>query len=448
MSVDQLKTLYFLGIGGIGMSALARYFHSRGIDIHGYDRTETVLTKKLVAEGMKIHYTADPKAIPEHVDLIVYTPAVPASNTEWERIHEMDVPVLKRAQVLGLISRNSRTIAIAGTHGKTSTSTLLSHLLKMGGIDCTAFLGGISLNFQSNYVGGDSDWVVAEADEYDRSFLHLRPELAAIMSTDPDHLDIYGNHGDMLTGGFGAFAELVERKIFLNHMVLTDYSGQTEASRFGLEKGEYRAENIHVESGAFVFDFVYPQGRLEALRTPMPGRHNIENATAAISLALEAGVKPESIQPALLKFRGIKRRFERIFERENLVYIDDYAHHPTELEAAISACRELFPDRVITGVFQPHLYSRTKDFADGFAAALDKLDEAILLDIYPAREEPIEGVNAEMILEKMTLKNKEIQSRQSLVSALKNRKTEVLITLGAGDIDTLVEPIAQMLRKE
>ncbi|MCB0704480.1 MAG: UDP-N-acetylmuramate--L-alanine ligase [Saprospiraceae bacterium] len=448
ISFDHLKSLYFLGIGGIGMSALARYFQQRGISIYGYDRTETALTKKLVAEGMQIHYTPDPESIPTDIDLIVYTPAVPASNTEWEALRASGKPILKRAEVLGLISRNSRTIAVAGTHGKTSTSTMLTHLLRSTGIDCTAFLGGIALNFQSNYIEGKSDWVVVEADEYDRSFLHLRPELAAIMSTDPDHLDIYGDHGKMLEGGFGAFAQLVEKGLFLEQSALPEFSGKVKVFRFGLEKGDYRATNIRVEEGAFVFDFEFPEGVLKELRTTMPGRHNIENATAAIALALNAGADPDLIRNGLLEFRGIKRRFERIFEGKRIVYIDDYAHHPTELKAAIRAAKELFPNRKITGIFQPHLFSRTRDFSNGFAEALDELDEAVVLDIYPAREEAIPGVDSEMILRQMKLDKKEIQTKASLIDALKQKQIDVLLTLGAGDIDTLVEPISQYLREQ
>lgn len=446
INFDRLKTMYFLGIGGIGMSALARYFHRRGIRIHGYDRTETVLTKKLVAEGMDVHYQADPKFIPSDIDIVVYTPAIPASNLEWDRLREIGVPILKRAEVLGLISRNSRTIAVAGTHGKTTTSTLLTHLLRSAGIDCTAFLGGIGLNFESNYVEGKADWVVAEADEYDRSFLHLQPEMAAIMSTDPDHLDIYGTHGEMLEGGFGAFAKQVKNGLFLNHSIAEELPSDSPSWSFGLEHGDYRAMNIQVVDGAFEFDFEYPGGVLKSVRTPLPGRHNIENATAAMALAIKAGAAPQKLVSGLAGFKGIKRRFERIFESTDIVYIDDYAHHPTELRAAIRAAKELFPNRKITGVFQPHLYSRTQDFSAGFASALDELDEAILLDIYPAREEPIPGVDAAMVLAQMTIENKELQSKETLLSALAAKKIDILLTLGAGDIDTLVIPISQYLR--
>ena len=359
---DQLKSLYFLGIGGIGMSALARYFNQRGVMISGYDRTETDLTKKLVSEGMDIHYHADVNAVPDNIDLVIYTPAVPQTNPEWDRLVSLGVPILKRAEVLGLISRNSRTIAVAGTHGKTTTSTILAHLLQSGGVDCTAFLGGISRNFGSNYVAGDSDWVVVEADEFDRSFLHLRPELACIMSTDPDHLDIYGDHDAMLSGGFERFAGLVGGNLYVQTNALPNYAGKKELRRFGLEGGLFRAENIRVVNGHFRFDYIAPGLMLQDLRTPLAGRHNVENAVAAICLALEAGVKPEHIAPGLASFKGIQRRFERIFESPEQVYIDDYAHHPTELEAAIRAARDLFPGRKITGVFQPHLYSRTRIF--------------------------------------------------------------------------------------
>jgi UDP-N-acetylmuramate--alanine ligase len=446
IAFDDLRCLYFLGIGGIGMSALARYFHRRGIAVHGYDRTRTTLTKKLESEGMQIHYQADVNAIPDPIDLIIYTPAVPATHAEWPFLQQLEVPILKRAEVLGLISRNSRTIAIAGTHGKTTTSTILAHLLRAGGVDCTAFLGGIALNYESNYLEGTSDWVVAEADEFDRSFLHLRPELAAIMSTDPDHLDIYGDHGAMVSGGFERFAELVEQHLFLQAEALPGFAGQARVSRFDLQNSEFRATNIRVVDGVFQFDYQAPDLVLKELVTPLPGRHNIENAVAAISLAISAGVPPTAIRSGLAGFKGIRRRFERVFENNDQVYIDDYAHHPTELEAAIKAAKELFPERKITGVFQPHLFSRTQDFSSGFAAALDLLDEAILLEIYPAREEPIAGVTSEMILRQMKLPAKELVDMSALTDVLATKKIEVLLTLGAGDIDTQVAPIAAMLQ--
>ncbi len=471
MNLDDIKIIYFLGIGGIGMSALARYFLSRGCEIHGYDRTETTLTKKLVAEGMKIHYReADLKKIPTQLDLVVWTPAIPRDFEELTFFQNGNFLLKKRAEVLGIISRSKRTIAVAGTHGKTTTSSLLTHLLRTGGVDCTAFLGGISQNLGSNYAGGQSDWVVAEADEYDRSFLHLSPEIAVLMSMDPDHLDIYGDAAAVAETGFKEFIKKTKPngKVFIKHN-LAQYFDNQLFETFGVNKGMYRAENIRVEQGWFVFDFCAParfrqpeanpapeeiKNRLDddlhrfeikALRFALPGRHNVENATATIAVALNLGIRTAAIREALATFKGIKRRFEFIFRDENTVFIDDYAHHPAELRAAIQAARDLFPHRKITGVFQPHLYSRTRDFQEGFAEELDKLDEIILMDIYPAREMPIPGVTSESISAKMKNPNVVLATKANVLEVLKARPLDVVITLGAGDIDTFVEPIRQWL---
>ena len=443
MRLEDIKTIYFVGIGGIGMSAIARYFNDLGVAVHGYDRTETSLTKKLVEEGMKIHYEEKVELIPTGVDLVVYTPAVPASHAELQFFRGSNFPVKKRAEVLGIISRSKKTIAVAGTHGKTSTSSILTWLLKEGGIDCTAFLGGIAQNFQSNYVKGNSDWVVVEADEYDRSFLHLHPDIALIMSMDADHLDIYGDMESILETGFLAFAKQLKPngKLFVQNDWKHYFEGQANVLGFGVEQGTNRAEKIHVEDGYFVFDYVSPEQDAAQLKLPLPGRHNVENTTGAISVALSLGVKPEAIRSALPEFKGIKRRFEIVTASENFVLVNDYAHHPTELKAAIGAAKELFPNRKITGAFQPHLYSRTRDFVDGFAEALDLLDEIYLLDIYPARELPIEGVESNIIFDKMKNPNKTLVNKGNLVEQLNKEKTEVLLILGAGDIATLIPAI-------
>jgi UDP-N-acetylmuramate--alanine ligase len=448
MELNHIHTMYFIGIGGIGMSALARYFHKRGIHIHGYDRTATPLTKTLEEEGMHIHYEEDLSQIPDQLDIVVFTPAIPSSHQELQFLRQQDVPILKRAEVLGLISRNSQTIAVAGTHGKTTTSSILTHLLHTGGIECTAFLGGIAQNFASNFVDGATDWVVVEADEYDRSFLQLSPQMAAILSMDPDHLDIYGDHEHMMKGGFQAFADRVSEDGFLLVQQSFDHLIQTDLPRatFGIQKGTIRAANIRVVEGYFYFDLIHPGGEIKDLRFTLPGRHNIENALAAIGIGLQLGLKEEAIRKALSTFKGIKRRFERIVEGK-VQYIDDYAHHPTELQSAIGAAKELFPDKQITGIFQPHLYSRTRDFQDGFAAALDQLDVPILIEIYPAREEPIPGVSSEMIFEKMKNPRKRLMKKAEVLQALREINLEVLLTLGAGDIDTLIEPIGEWIRK-
>lgn len=445
MNLNDVHKIYFIGVGGIGMSALARYFNGMGREVHGYDKTETTLTKKLVQEGIKIHYQDDLTFIPEGIDLVVYTPAVPNELGELSYFRENNFPIKKRAEVLGMISQDRKAIGIAGTHGKTTTTSILTHLLKTGGVDCTAFLGGIAQNYESNFVHGTSDWVVVEADEYDRSFLHLSPDLSAIMSMDPDHLDIYGNQ-DFMHEGFTRYAERIkpEGLVFLRDgLQLKRNEISTES--FGVEAGTYRSTSLKVQDGYFVFDFESPVENINGIKFTLPGQHNVENATAAIAIAQQLGVTGEATKKAMASFKGIKRRFEFIYRDEQKVYIDDYAHHPTELNAAIKAARTLYPDRKITGVFQPHLYSRTRDFAEGFARALDLLDEIILMDIYPARELPIEGVTSRIIYEQMRNPNKRLASKSNIMDQVENLEIDVLLTLGAGDIDTFVEPIKTLM---
>jgi len=446
MQLRDLHTVYFVGIGGIGMSALARYFTGQGIAVHGYDRTATELTRSLESEGARIHYEEDVHQIPGTVDLVVYTPAVPATHKELVYFRKQRTPMRKRAEVLGLISRDRRAIAVAGTHGKTTTSSILTHLLRSAEVDCTAFLGGIAMNYSSNYVAGKSDWVVIEADEFDRSFLHLEPELAVITSMDPDHLDIYGDHEQMLDTGFRAFAKKLrpQGSLWVQHN-FESLLNLASAKTYGIDGGSVRASGVHVADGHFVFDYEDEQGKLSALKFPLPGRHNVENAIAALAIARTLGAEESALRHGLESFRGIKRRFELIYRDEQTVYFDDYAHHPSELEAAIGAARELFPAREITGIFQPHLYSRTQDFAEGFAEALDKLDRVILLDIYPAREEPIPGVNADLIRSHM--KNDQVRrgTKEQIPDLLGHEVPGVLLTLGAGDISDRVQPIKAFL---
>ena len=453
MKLEDLHSVYFIGIGGIGMSAIARYLHSRGVRVAGYDRSCTALTRKLEAEGMKIHYEDRPDLLPQDTELVVYTPAVPDSLQELQQVRNSGLTLMKRSEVLGLISRGHKTLAVAGTHGKTTTSTMLTWLLAHAGMEPVAFLGGIGLNWQSNYVPGTGEWAVMEADEYDRSFLRLSPEMAAILSVDPDHLDVYGDPDSMWESGFLAFAKSLPpgRTLFLPERLRSLFEGRLsgqEVISFGIGEGDYRAENLRVENGRFVFDMFLPGNRrLEDLSLLMAGRHNVENAVAALAMALEAGMPLEAAAEGIATFKGIKRRFERVLEREDLVFIDDYAHHPTELKAAISAARELYPGRRITGLFQPHLYSRTRDFQRGFAEALDALDEAVLLDIYPAREEPIPGVSSELISRQMKKAGVPVLRKNEVTEYLKSHRPDVLMTLGAGDIDTLVEPIQQMFKQ-
>jgi len=449
MELNAIKSVYFIGIGGIGMSALARYFNGRGAEVRGYDKTETPLTKKLVKEGIDIHYTEDLSQIPPALDLVVYTPAIPATHQELQHLKQSGIPVKKRAEVLGIISRGMRAIAIAGTHGKTSTTTILTYLLKQGGVDCNAFLGGIALDFASNFVEGKSDWVVVEADEYDRSFLHLSPELAVILSMDADHLDIYGDLESLHETGFRAFAKKLKPggQILLHHQ-WKDALGPVDGLRtYGYEEGEVQAQQLRVEEGYFTFDYQSPEHRLEGLQLSLPGQHNVENATAAITYALRLGVKADQIRAALKSFRGIKRRFEFLYRKQSIAYIDDYAHHPSELKAAIAAARKLYPGKTITGIFQPHLYSRTRDFADGFAEALDALDRIILLPIYPARELPIEGLTSRMLLEKMQSSEKMLVEKPQLLETIEKQKPEILMTLGAGDIDNFRMPLKAYFEK-
>lgn len=452
MNLDAVKSIYFVGIGGIGMSALARYFKKHGAAVAGYDRSETALTRALAADGIQVHYDDNPGLIPADVDLAVWTPAVPADHQELTWLRNNNIPLKKRSEVLGMISKSRRCVAIGGTHGKTTTSTMTMWLLRATGVDVTAFVGGISGNLGSNFIEGDSEWVVVEADEYDRSFLQLYPEVAVINSVDADHLDIYGDEASVRKS-YEQFAAQTRPGGLLLLQSPAVYEGkpwQTEANvkTFGVESGDYRASNIRVESGFTVFDLETPgNGVFQGLKLPYPGRHNVSNASAAIAAALYAGADPARIPAALADFKGVKRRFEYIARTAKGTYIDDYAHHPAELEATIQAARSLFPDVKLTGIFQPHLFSRTRDFADAFAAALDKLDECLLLPVYPARELPIEGVSSEMILGKMTSTNKSVVQKTDLLAVVEDKQPELLITMGAGDIDLFVQPLKQLFEK-
>ncbi len=450
MNLNDLRTLYFIGIGGIGMSALARYFKGRGLAVSGYDKTETPLTKALVEEGIPVHYSEDLSQVPEAIDLVVYTPAVPASHQELVYLQAKGIPVKKRAEVLGIISRGMKTIAVAGTHGKTTTSTLVTHLLYSGGVECAAFLGGISLNFGTNFLQGNSNWVVVEADEYDRSFLQLDPDLAIVTSVEADHLDIYGDHEQLIETGYRAFAKKLKPKgrLWANTNCASYFEDLPGIESYGLEAGAYCSENIRMEKGQVTFDFCCPELSLKGAKLGVPGRHNVENATAAIAVALAAGASVEGILKGLASFKGIRRRFEIVWRNEDRVYVDDYAHHPTELEATISAARMFFPGKKLTGIFQPHLYTRTRDFAKEFAHALDQLDEVLLLDIYPARELPIEGISSATIFDQMRNPNKRLVDKTNLMTALQDTDTDVLLTMGAGDIDAFTGKIRDLMKQK
>jgi UDP-N-acetylmuramate--alanine ligase len=464
MNLKDIKKVYFIGIGGIGMSAIARYFHERAVEVYGYDKTSTVLTRNLEAEGMKIHYEDKVSLIPENIDLVVWTPAI-KDLKELEFFKKSSIPMKKRAEVLGIISQGMKCVAIGGTHGKTTTSALTAHLLKVGELDNVALLGGIAENYQSNYISGKGEWVVVEADEFDRSFLWLHPDIAVVTSMDADHLDIYGTDEE-IKKSFHQFANQTKeggvvftkpelplnidsrdvRKITYEvSLEVKNKSKSTSEKATTTQKAMFFSKNLRSKNGFFAFDFYSPTHKILNLEYTQPGIHNVENATVAVAIALELGVTEEKIREGLQTFKGIKRRFDFVVKNENIVYIDDYAHHPTELNAAIASARMLYPKKKILGIFQPHLYSRTNDFQDGFAASLDKLDEILLMDIYPARELPMEGVTSKIIFDKMQNANKQQVTKENLLEILKLCKYDVILTLGAGDIDLFVKPIEELL---
>ena len=449
MNVGKQNIIYFLGIGGIGMSALARYYHAKGTQIYGYDKTQTPLTSQLISEGMCIHFDEDVNKIPQHIDFVVYTPAIPAEHQELIYFQQNNFTIYKRSQVLGLITQNTKGIGIAGTHGKTTISTMTAHLLKQSNIECSAFLGGISKNYKTNLLlSAKSDFVVIEADEFDRSFLQLHPYIAVVSSIDADHLDIYGDK-NQLKISFEDYISQIQKggKLIVKQGLNLKTPENIDVYTYSLnEKSDFHADNIQIKDGYYYFDFVYPDGIFKEIKMGYPGLHNIENAIAAILIAYITGVSENEIRNAMASFEGVNRRFDVRIRTKNLVYIDDYAHHPEELKACINSVRNLYKDKKITGIFQPHLFSRTKDFADEFAKSLELLDEVILLDIYPARELPIAGVSSQMLLDKINTKNKFLVQKSEILDFLKSRELEVLLTLGAGDIDQLVEPIENLLK--
>ena len=436
------------------MSALAKYFHALGKDVAGYDRTQTALTEELEHSEIPVHYKDETDLIPEkfmHPEetLIVYTPAVPADCKELNFFREKKFSVHKRAEVLGYITLNKKAVCIAGTHGKTTVSTMIAFLFHQSEFGCSAFLGGISKNFKSNLVLSQaSDYIVAEADEFDRSFLKLHPEIAVITSVDADHLDIYGNKDEVIKS-FGAFVGQVKQggKLVMKKGIdIQAQSPDIEVFTYSLnEDTDFFAENIKLIDGKYHFDVVTPVEVIKNLSLEHPGIVNVENAVAAVAVASLAGISRHVIKTAITEFTGVKRRFDYIIRSDNLVFIDDYAHHPRELEATIRSVKKLYSGKKITGIFQPHLYSRTRDFANEFAESLSLLDELILLDIYPARELPIEGVSSEIIFEKVKIKDKYLITKNDLPGFLNNKDIEVLLTMGAGDIDQLVDPIRSEL---
>ncbi|RZJ77611.1 MAG: UDP-N-acetylmuramate--L-alanine ligase [Flavobacterium sp.] len=447
MELSKINRVYFVGIGGIGMSALARYFAKRGVIVCGYDKTRTELTLALESEGMLISYIDDEESLPiafrENFDdtLVVYTPAIPQDAKLLNHFKQNGYTLQKRSEVLGIISKGMFCIAVAGTHGKTTTSSMIAHILTDTGFGCTAFLGGITTNYNSNVLFGKNDVVVIEADEYDRSFLTLHPDVAVITSMDADHLDIYGDESH-LQESFHLFADQLKEggKLFVENSL--PLNGITYSAT---EDAALKASSIRVIDGNFVFNFTDGYNFIKDLSLAMPGKHNVENAVAAIGVALSLGISPKSIKKAVGSFKGVKRRFETIVKTSEHIYIDDYAHHPEELRACFDAVRQLHPDKKLTVLFQPHLFTRTRDFADEFAKVLSTADEILLLDIYPARELPLEGIDSKFLLAKIGNQQKELCGKDSVVAHIKNKKPELLLTVGAGDIDTLIQPLKNAL---
>lgn len=448
--------IYFIGIGGIGMSNLARYFLLKGANVGGYDRTESELTGKLTKEGALVHYEDNPLFIPvEFKDkantLVVYTPAVPTTHTELNYFRENNFAVVKRAQLLGEITKQSDAICVAGTHGKTTVSSMVAHLFKQSHIDCNAFLGGILKNYNSNLLLSEkSNYTIVEADEYDRSFHSLQPHIAIVTSADPDHLDIYGTE-EAYKESFEKFTSLIRPN---GHLILKidakltpKVNDSVKVWSYSETKGDFHAENIRIGNGEIIFDFVSPKGVIKDISLGVPVKINIENGIAAMAAAELSGATPVEMKAAMSSFMGVKRRFEFHLKNENIVYIDDYAHHPEELKAAIKSIKALYPDKKLTAIFQPHLYSRTRDFADEFAKSLSLADDIILLDIYPAREEPIEGVSSQIILDKITSPKKRLTVKSELLDLISKEHPEIVVTFGAGDIDRMVPHIKEILSK-
>ena len=442
MNLNAIHNVYFIGIGGIGMSAIAHYFASNGKQVAGYDKTPSQITKTLEAKGVEIHFEDALNNIPipflkKEETLIVYTPAIPENHLELNYFFEHNFSVLKRAEILGKITENTFCLAVAGTHGKTTTSSILGHI--MAQVNATSFLGGISENYNSNLILGDDKISVVEADEYDRSFLQLSPDIACVTSMDADHLDVYGD-SDALNTSFVEFTkEVSETLIVAKGLPL---KGITYAIN---EPSDYEAFNLKIESGKYIFDVKTPSTEIQNIEFSLPGRHNVMNALAALAMADVYGVPLENIKHSLSTFKGVKRRFSYKIKTEDFVLIDDYAHHPAEINAVESSIREMYPNETIVVVFQPHLFSRTRDFIDDFASALSKFDEVLLLDIYPAREAPISGVNSEWLFGKITCKSKKQTKKNNLVKDIKNSSAKVVAMLGAGDIGVTIQEVTNQL---
>jgi len=449
MELENIKRVYLVGIGGIGMSGLARYFKKRGCVVCGYDKTITPLTSALRNEGISVVYQDEEDNLKVNFlendpdTLIIYTPAIPNDSKILNYFRSHGFTLKKRSEVLGIISKGMFTIAVAGTHGKTTTSSIIAHILKDSGYDCSAFLGGIATNYDSNVLFGNNNTMVVEADEFDRSFLTLHPDIAIVTSMDADHLDIYGDKFHLVES-FRQFISQLKpggRLIFKKGLDLS--GGKTYSANV---LADIQAVNVQVKDGSFFFDFKNENHVIENIQLGLPGLHNIENAVAAIEVALHLGIDPEKIKKALAGFLGVKRRFEYILRDMKHIYIDDYAHHPEELRACLQAIKTLYPGKKLTTIFQPHLFTRTRDFAEGFSEVLSMTDELIMLDIYPARELPIEGVTSKMILDQVNIQAKQILTKEQTTDYIRDHKPELLLTVGAGDIDTLIVPLKEVLQ--
>lgn len=450
MNINNLHSVYFIGIGGIGMSALARFFKQQGCDVNGYDKTNTPLTQKLIEEGIEIHFTEDINSIPKDVNLVVYTPAIPSQHAELVWYQTNNYNVVKRSDVLQMISQNMKALCVAGTHGKTTISTLLAHILRYTQYGCNAFLGGISSNYGVNYWSSENPCAVIEADEYDKSFLKLEPYIAVVTAMDADHLDIYGTVEEMERCYLEFISKVQNTLVFkhgLKHASLfnapnkVSYSIQNEAAN-------YYASDIQMKHGSYTFNFCKNEQVVGEVKLNIGGMHNVENCIAALAVCDLLEIDFEKCVGAVAEFKGVKRRFEYIVKTDKIIYIDDYAHHPEELKTLLSSAKSLFQNKKLSVIFQPHLFTRTRDLADGFAESLDIADEAILLDIYPARELPIENITSDTILDKMALNNKHILSKEGVLKWAEASNIEILVTAGAGDIDNLVQPLKEILLKK
>lgn len=447
MNLKEIHNIYFIGIGGIGMSALARYFAVNGKNVAGYDRIQTEITDGLQEIGIKIHTEDSIGLIPEiykntSKTLVVYTPAISSTHKELNYFIENAFNVMKRSEVLGEITKNTICLAVAGTHGKTTTSTILGHILKESGVNATSFLGGISENYNSNLILGGDKVSVVEADEFDRSFLQLSPNIACVTSMDADHLDIYGE-ANALEQSFQDFANKVSDTLIVCKGL--PLKGLTYAVD---EKADYYADNLKIKNGVYVFDVKTPTEIITNVEFNLPGKHNVLNAVAALAMANSFGVSLQAIAKALLSFKGVKRRFSYKIKQDNLILIDDYAHHPTEINAVLNSVREMYPTKKVLAIFQPHLFSRTKDFADDFAESLSQFDEVILLDIYPAREKPMKNITSKWLLDKIKIEKKKLSSKEDLINNIKNAQATVNVMMGAGDIGELVTSVQTALRNE